>query len=128
MMSPIEYGILNDKALLETVELRQKLAAERDSLDKQVKELSDQIGTEMALRGVPRLEVGPWTTLLIDGKRESLSKPKLLQAGVTVAQLEAATESTPYTMVRVNRRKEKENGKETTKGTGKGTGKGAVAS
>lgn len=96
--------MMNDEELAAKCEARQLAAEQRDAYAEQVQDLSTEIGTELALRGVDRVELPEFTALLLQMPRHTLNKQRLLEQGVPMAAIEAATETTMSVQVRVSRR------------------------
>ena len=85
---------------------RVELAQLRDQAQAKIDEMAAQIGTELALRGVSRVEMTEFTAQFIDQERSRLDKMLLLDAGVTVDQIEAGTVKTRSSYVKVARRRD----------------------
>lgn len=97
---------MTDEELAAKVTERQGAVAIREELQKEIDLVSDEIKAEMADRGVPRVETLdiPWIPMVVVSHRVTLNKTKLLSAGVTVAQIEAASEETEVVQLRVVQR------------------------
>lgn len=79
---------------------------ERDRHQSKVDELKVVIGTELALRGVERVETPLHSAMDVISVRESLDKHLLLEAGVTTEQLAAGTRQSRSSAIRVLNRYE----------------------
>ena len=100
--APIPPGAgMTDQDLEAIVNARQGANAIIKELQAEVDLHSDRIKEELALRGVKKLTVGNWIPQVVDTSRTTLNKAKLLSAGVTVAQIEAASERTEIVSLRV---------------------------
>lgn len=64
---------------------------ERDSHEQAVQALKIEIGTELALRGLDRIDLSRHTAMEVVAHRKTLDQHKLLEAGVTMDQIAAAT-------------------------------------
>src|SRR5678816_670480 len=97
---PAGYG-MSDQMLEQIVNDRQGANAIIKELQTQVDAANEQIKAELAVRGVSKLTVGNWIPQVTESVRTTLNKAKLLSAGVTVAQIEAASERTDVVTLRV---------------------------
>lgn len=95
---------MTDDELQEKVTERQGAVEIREQLQDQIDAISDELKAECGSRGVRRVPAGPWDVLLVGQERKTLNVKKLLSAGVSVAQIEAATETTHVESLRVNKR------------------------
>lgn len=93
----------NDE-LREKVEERQGAVSIRKELEAQIETLGDEIKGEILGRGIRRVVVGAWVPQVIVMERKTIDPKKLLSAGVTTAQIEAATVLTEVVQLRVNPR------------------------
>lgn len=95
-----------DTELAELIEERQTEIEIRDSAAAKATELSAAIGSELAIRGTERFETQNWTvTITKPQTREALDEHLLLEAGVTVDQIQKGKKvSTIAGSVRVTRR------------------------
>jgi len=96
---------MNDNELRDVIDRRQ---AANDVIDEQEAIRQDcnvQIGTELALRGVDKAAVGPWTCQIVDMTRGIVNKLKLLEKGVDPDLIEECTDRIPVMQIRVNRRR-----------------------
>lgn len=97
--------LFDDLELEKKCQKRTELAQARDGIQDQIDALSEEIGTELALRGVERAEVGEYVALLVTQRRKTLSKERLVELGVPVTTIEKATTETVSNSVRVSRRR-----------------------
>ena len=81
---------------------RKKIMTENE---KAIDKINLEINTELAVRGVTEVDVDQWKVAQIPTKRETLDRILLVQAGVTVEQLEAGTKTTHSSMLRVDERR-----------------------
>jgi hypothetical protein len=95
---------MTNEELLTMVQERQLRAQARDEHQAAIDNLSTQIGTELVLRDKKKEEVGEWTVSLVDQERSSLVPELLLQAGVSLEQLEKGKKVSRSSSVRVTRR------------------------
>lgn len=95
---------MTDEELDEKLTERQGAASIRDELQTRIDEISTEIKTELKGRGLRVVDRGVWRAQIVEQNRTTLSKIKLLSAGVSVAQIEAATETTPVEQLRVGPR------------------------
>src|SRR5258707_9273137 len=93
---------LTEAELLEKVNERQGAVEIREQLQAQIDGISAELKAECGLRGVRRIPSGPWDVLMVGQERKTINVKKLLSAGVSVAQIEAATETTHVEQLRVN--------------------------
>lgn len=95
---------MTDDELQEKVTDRQGAVEIREQLQAQIDAISDELRAECGARGVRRLPTGPWDVLLVGSERKTINVKKLVSAGVSVKQIEAATEVTHVEQLRVNKR------------------------
>jgi len=95
---------MNQDEFDSTVERRQRHVAIRDAAQKEIDEITPVLSTELVLAGEKARPSGEWNVTLVDQTRTSLSKEKLLEAGVPMEVIEKATVKTPTTSLRVARR------------------------
>lgn len=100
-MSPGQY---TDTELLELCRERYLRSQERDKQEAAIKDLSEKIGSEMAVRGMEKGEVGEFSLVMLRIQKEALDKKKLLEAGVTMEQLEKGVVQSGYNQLRVTKR------------------------
>jgi hypothetical protein len=96
---------MTDDELLEKVTERQGAVDIRDMLQAQIDAISADLKVECLTRDQRRIPTGTWEILLVSQDRKTLNAKKLVSAGVTVAQIEAGTESTHVESLRVQKRK-----------------------
>lgn len=96
---------MTDDELLELCVRREKACEVIDEHESIKADLSSQIGTELALRGVNKLAVGPYDAVIVDADRRTLNKLKLMEKGVDPDLLEACSDVSHSTSVRVTRRR-----------------------
>lgn len=92
---------MTDDELDAALEHRQSCAALRDAMQEEMDLVSEGLKQELGTRGTRRIDRPAWIALLVHQDRQTLNKKKLLSAGVSVAQIEAATEITPVESLRV---------------------------
>jgi hypothetical protein len=85
---------------------RRSAAELRDLAEAEIKKLVGLIGDELHERGVERVEVGEFMPQWIRQARSAIDKVKLVELGVPMATVEAATTHSEVVYVRVNERKE----------------------
>lgn len=95
---------MTDGELIEKLEERQGAVAIRDELQTQIDLLKPEIEAALAERDRKKYVVGRWVPQIVVSERKTLDPKKLLSAGVTIDQIEAATTVTTVTQLRVNPR------------------------
>jgi hypothetical protein len=95
---------MTDDELTEKLEERQGAIAIRDELQAQIDLLKPEIEGALAERDRKKYVVGRWVPQIVVQERKTLDPKKLLQLGVTVDKIEAATSITVVTQLRVNPR------------------------
>lgn len=92
---------------LELICQERKSAAElRDLAEAEVKRLNGIVGEELTSRGVERVELAGFTPQWVTQHRHTIDKFKLVEHGVPMETIEAATVTAETTFVRVFERKE----------------------
>jgi hypothetical protein len=89
---------------------RRSAAELRDLAEAEVKRLAGLIGDELNERGVERVELDGFVPRWVSQTRSTLDKIKLVEQGVPMAAIEAATVKSDVTYVRVDERKESQAG------------------
>lgn len=89
---------------------RQAAVKLRDAAQAEIDQMTPIIASALILEGTKsRLsddgEGSRWSVALVESTRETLSKEKLLEAGVTMEQIQKATTKSTSTSVRVTRAK-----------------------
>lgn len=87
--------------LIGDIMLRQAMAKEREDAQAIMDDCSARIKTAMQSMNAPKVYCGPWQAQLVTQERTTLSKHKLVELGVEVATIEAATAVTVVTLLRV---------------------------
>jgi len=105
---PDLFETMPDEELDTLVEYRQGCAEVRDAMQAEMDTVSTRLKEELRGRGVVAVEREKWVVQMVHQDRTTLNKKKLLSAGVTMAQIEAATEVTPVEQLRVVKRYKKE--------------------
>src|SRR3954469_15544703 len=82
---------MTNEELRATVEERQGAVAIVKELEKQIEKSTQDIKEEMRGRNVRRVVLGAWVPKVIHQERETIDPKLLLSAGVSIAQIEAAT-------------------------------------
>lgn len=95
---------LTDEQLYEKVKERQLLKEVQAKAEITITQLNADIGAELVVRGVQKLEVGEWRAQLVEVAKEGLDVHLLLQAGVTTEQIEKGKKITRFSTFRVDRR------------------------
>lgn len=85
-----------------------ELAAEIKEREDERKEISDQIKPLMVAAEADSICGDDWGVVYTKGSKVTLSKEKLVEQGVTLDQIAAATVTSTYYYVQVRDRKEKE--------------------
>jgi hypothetical protein len=101
---------MTDTELDSLVDYRQSCAAVRDAMQDEIDQIGGLLKEELGTRGTRRVERAAWVIQMVHQDRQTLNKKKLLSAGVTTTQIEAATEITPVEVLRVEPRTQKEGG------------------
>ena len=83
------------------VKERQRIKVEIDRGKKSVDDINAQILGMMEATGEEKFVTGGWTVMKFNGRNTSISKTKLLEEGVSIQIIQAATVETPYTTVMV---------------------------
>ena len=90
-------------AMDEMIALRQSMAQERDAAQAVMDECNKRIGERLALMG-GAYKNQLWAATLVVAERSTLDKKKLVELGVPVATIEAATVKATSSSVRVVKR------------------------
>lgn len=96
---------MTDEELLDLCERREAASEAIDNAQSEKDTLSSQIGTELALRGVNKLPVGPFDCAIVDADRRTLNKLRLIEKGVDPDLLDECSDVSHSTSVRVTRRR-----------------------
>lgn len=78
-------------------------SAQRKALEEEEKELRREIGEELADKGERSVTCNGVRVTYVSGIHATISKQKLLEAGVPVAAIEKATVTTNYNTVKLTR-------------------------
>lgn len=87
------------------LEQRAKLAAMKQEIEKQLDAANAEIKALLLDCDGQRFEGQDFTATLVISTRESLDKTKLLEAGVSTAQIKAATKTSTFDKLDVRKRK-----------------------
>lgn len=96
----------NDE-LLAKCSQRQSVMDIRTQIQAEIDGLSQEIGTELGMRKVELVDLGEYVPKVIVSTRKTLDKVKLVELGVPITVIEAATTETEVQSLRVDRRKAK---------------------
>jgi hypothetical protein len=91
---------VNEILAIQYVDMGEKIK----TLEDERRKLRNELELEAAKNG-GELVAGAFTVKTVVSYRSSLSKEKLLEQGVTISQLEAATEKSPYSTLTVRKKK-----------------------
>lgn len=89
----------------ERIEHRQRLTAMKAEIEKQIDAETEAIKSHLIDNDLMSLDAGEFTASLTIRNRETLDKARLIDQGVTTAQIRAATKSSTYAQLDVRKKK-----------------------
>lgn len=89
----------------EAVERRQAAVGIRDAAQHEIDNLTPHLAGQLVVAGEKARKAcnNQWNVTLVDSKRDTLSKEKLLELGVSMEQIKQATVTSTSTSIRVTR-------------------------
>lgn len=96
---------MTDAELLTICQARQSNMDLKNQIQEEMDQQAQVIGNELGARGVDTVDMGEYVARVLVSTRKTLDKKKLVELGVPVATIEAATVETDVQSLRVDRRK-----------------------